>query len=184
MNIRDSASGYSWLSILLHWLTAITVITLYTLGEMAEDAGREERRRLIGLHISIAASMYLVLWARIGWRTAVRRPAPVPQGPVLDWLAHWVPIILLTAIAVMLVSGPLMVWSADRAISIFGLVDLASPLGEMETLHEAMESIHKASAKVVLAAFLLHLGGVLKHLLLDRDDTLKKMLVPGNQRSG
>ncbi len=181
MSLKDSATGYSWLSIVLHWLAAASVITLYVIGDMAGDAGREERRQLIGLHISIGLSVYLILWARIFWRAFNTRPDPVPQTKYLAFLAQWVPVVLLAAIAVMLISGPLAVWSGGRPMSIFGLIELPSPMDEMETLHEFLEEVHEVGANIILAGFILHMAGVLKHLILNRDGTLRRMLVPANR---
>jgi cytochrome b561 len=96
-------------------------------------------------------------------------------------LAHWIPIILLAGLALMLLSGPIMVWSKGYPINIFGLISLPSPLGKMETLHEAMEALHKLGAKLLFFAFILHMLGVLKHLIIDRDNTLKRMLVPSKK---
>jgi cytochrome b561 len=51
----------------------------------------------------------------------------------------------------------------------------------METLHEVMEALHKLGAKLLFFAFILHMLGVLKHLIIDRDNTLKRMLVPSKK---
>ena len=83
----------------------------------------------------------------------------------------------------MLLSGPIMVWSKGYPINIFGLISLPSPLGKMETLHEVMEALHKLGAKLLFFAFILHMLGVLKHLIIDRDNTLKRMLVPSKKFS-
>ena len=180
MPIKDSTRGYSGLSIALHWVAAITVITLYVLAEMAEGAPKEERRELIGLHKSIAMGMYIVLWARIGWRIGNVRPTLPDQQVILMFLSRWIPYLLLAALACLLISGPLMVWSNDRPLSVFDLFSIPSPLGKMEAVHEAMEVFHKFSAQVIYYAFFLHLAGVVKHLVIDRDNILMRMLKPGN----
>jgi cytochrome b561 len=177
--MKDTQYGYSALSIWLHWLAAITMIVLFVLGQAAEDAADAERKTLLGLHISIAMSMYLILVARIGWRLHNGRPTLLSQqSKPLMLLAHWVPVILLAGLALMLVSGPIMVWTKGFPINIFGLISLPSPLGKMDTLHEIFEVVHKIGAKLLFFAFLLHILGVLKHLVVDRDNTLKRMLVP------
>jgi len=40
----DTRSGYGWISIALHWLTAAIVLALWTIGTMAQAAGREQAR--------------------------------------------------------------------------------------------------------------------------------------------
>ncbi|HLS97582.1 MAG: cytochrome b [Porticoccaceae bacterium] len=181
MTLKDTAQGYSWLSILFHWLTAVTVISLWLIAEIAHDAPKEEGYRLMGLHISIAMSLYLVLWARILWRAFNRRPTAAPQHRLLGLLATWVPVVLLAGIALMLVSGPMLVWSSGNPINIFDLVALPSPIGESEDLHEWMEEVHELGANLLYFGVIIHVLGGLKHLVIDRDGTLRRMLVPGNR---
>ena len=180
--MKDTENGYGGVSILLHWLAAITMISLFVLGQAAEDAADSERKTLLGLHISIAISMYLILMGRIGWRLYNCRPRVlIEQSKPLTFLAQWIPIILLAGLALMLLSGPTIVWSKGYSINVFGMIDLPSPLGKMETLHEVMEVLHKVGAKILFFAFVLHMLGVLKHLIIDRDNTLKRILVPSNK---
>ncbi|MGV6806460.1 MAG: cytochrome b [bacterium] len=183
MALRDSENSYGWLTIVLHWVTAATVITLYVLGEMAEDAGKEERMALLGLHISIAMSLYLILWFRIFWRARNIRPLQPDQHRALKFLAQWVPVILLTALALMLISGPLMVWTKGSPIHVFDALEIATPFGEIEWAHELAETIHKASATVIYFCFFLHLAGAIKHLIIDRDDTFSRMIKPRSPQS-
>ena len=79
---------------------------------------------------------------------------------------------LLAAIAVLLVSGPLAVWSGGRAINVFGWFALPSPMGEMPALHKALEVAHGLAAKVMLFSIAAHVLAALKHALVDRDGTL------------
>lgn len=181
MKIKDTAAGYSWLSITLHWFAALAVISLYVLGDLAGDAKGDERRQLLGLHISIALSVYLVLWLRIFWRLLNARPEPVAQGKILAFLARWIPVLLLAGLAIMLISGPLTVWSGGRPLSIFGLIEFASPVGKQEALHEFLEEVHEFGANLIISALVLHVAGALKHWLIDRDRTLQRMLIPGNK---
>ena len=77
--MKDTENGYGGVSILLHWVAAITMIALFVLGQAAEDAADSERKSLLGLHISIAISMYLILVGRIGWRLFNGRPRVLIQ---------------------------------------------------------------------------------------------------------
>jgi cytochrome b561 len=180
--VKDSQHAYSATSILLHWVAAIIVIFLFVIGQMAEDAPKAERQELLGLHISVAVSFYLILIWRIIRRVTNIRPNPPLQAKPLMFLARWVPVMLLIGVSLMMITGPLMVWSKGYPIGVFGVFSLPSPLGEMETLHEAMEVLHKLGAKILFVGFVLHIAGVLKHVIIDRDNSLKKMLVPRNKR--
>lgn len=180
MSLRDTQQGYSWLSIALHWITAIAVITLYLLAELSEDMPKAERREMMTLHVSIAMSLYIILWARIFWRLGNTRPALPRQNILLDQLARWVPMVLLAGIAIMLVSGPFLIWSNGSPIEIFNTISLPSPMEKNHDLHELGEEIHKFGGKVILVGVLLHVLGAIKHLAINRDDVMKKMLKPDN----
>ena len=84
-------------------------------------------------------------------------------------------IALLAAIAVLLVSGPLAVWSGGRAINVFDWFAIPSPIGEMPALHKALEIAHGFAAKAMLFSLAAHVLAALKHALFDRDGTLWRM---------
>ena len=68
MRWRDTRTGYGWLSIALHWLTAIAILTIWFVGSSIQNdlaAGSESSLRL---HTSIAISAYVLLWFRVIWR--------------------------------------------------------------------------------------------------------------------
>lgn len=180
MSIRDSQKGYSWLSIALHWIVAITVIALYLIAELSEDLPKAERKEWMSVHVSIAMSLYIILWGRIFWRMGNARPTLPPQHPLLVQLSRWVPILLLAGIAIMLVSGPLMVWSNGSDINIFNTVTLPTMMEKNHDLHEFFEEVHEFGANVLLGAFALHILGALKHLAVKSDSTLRRMFIPGN----
>jgi cytochrome b561 len=182
MAIKDTSAGYSWLSIALHWIAAITVISLFLLGEIAQDVPKDEGRVLMGYHIALGVSLYLVLLFRVIWRLMNPRPALAPQGKFLDMLAKWVPMVLLAGIVIMLVSGPLAIWSGGHDISVLDLFVIPTPMEKSKWLHEAMEETHEFGANLLFFGVMLHVLGVLKHLIINRDGTLKKMLVPGNRQ--
>ena len=116
--------------------------------------------------------------ACVGALHPVRAQAPLgvrvelPQPPALQKTARVLHIVLLTAIAVLLVSGPLAVWTGGRPINVFGWFALPSPTGEMPGLHRALENVHGLAAKVMFFSLAAHVLAALKHALLDRDGTL------------
>ncbi len=181
MTIKDTANGYSWLTIALHWISAITVIILLGLVIAADGAPEKQESALMGWHISIAVSMYLILWARVLWRLFNRRPTLAPQNPILHQLAFWVPLVLIVAIALQLISGPLLVLSHGYPIQAFGTTIVPAIMEEREGLHEAAETVHAISGQAIFWVAILHVLGAFKHLIFNRDGTFRKILVPGNR---
>ncbi len=181
MSLRDTQHGYSWLSIALHWIAAISVIGLFLLAELSEEFSSATEDTLMMLHVSLGMTLAAVLWLRIFWRMANKRPALAPRNPVVDQLAKWVPRLLLAGIAIMLVSGPLMIWSNGKEITLFNTISLPAIMDKNHGLHEWFEEIHEFGADLLLYGVVLHALGALKHLVVDRDGTFRKILVAGNK---
>src|SRR5579872_934060 len=113
MRVSDTADGYGWISIALHWLAAAVVLTMFVIGTMSQGAAREDYAGLVHLHTTIGLCAYVLLWGRIVWRFMVGHPGPLPkQGVAFFTIGKYFHFVFLVAIAAMLVTGPLMVWAA------------------------------------------------------------------------
>lgn len=179
----NTKSGYGWLSIGLHWLAAIAVILMLTTGfraDMAGDAGdRATRAMVMGWHISSGAAFAIILLARVLASYAQPRPAAPEQAPLLKFLSSATHQLLLLGILMQIVSGPLAVWSGGRAINIFDVISIPSPFAERnESVHELAELLHAIGRWILVGAIGLHVLGALKHVFLDRDGVMKRMLTP------
>lgn len=183
MQWMNTKNGYGWLSISLHWLAAIAVVVMLVTGFQAGFAGdagdRATRSALMGLHISFGASVALVLLARVFASYAQTRPTPPEQAPVLKFLSNATHQVLLLAILIQVISGPLAVWSGGRAINVFDILAIPSPFAERnQGIHEFAELLHAIGRWALVGAITLHVLGALKHALIDRDGVLKRMLAP------
>ncbi len=178
MSMRDNKDGYAWPSVLLHWLGAISVLTLIVLGLLILTAGdRDAKRAAVALHVSVAMSVYAILLARIVWRGLNRDVPPTPdQHAALKLLAVWTPRLLLALIAAQLITGPLSMWTGGRAIEVFNWFAIPSPLAENHDLHELLEEVHEYTAFAIMGLVGLHILGALKHAVIDRDGVLQRML--------
>jgi cytochrome b561 len=179
MPMRDTATGYGWLSIVLHWFTAVAVVVLLFLGDTISTLEGAEREEALLLHTSLAMSCYLFLWARIILRFVFRHPGPLPkQRGVFFVMGKYTHYALLVAIAVMLVSGPLMVWFGGEGIGVWDWFTIPSPFEQSFAARDALHSLHAWSALIILILTLLHIIGVYKHAAFNQDGTFGKMLVP------
>jgi len=173
----DTKSGYGWISIALHWITAVNVVAMLTIGVMSQGATIDVHARLVHLHTSIGLAMYALLWGRIVWRFVVGHPGPLPrQGRFFFAIGKYIHFTLLAAIAVMLVSGPLMAWSAGDSIGVFGLT-LPSPILRMPQTHDLLRRVHGLTASFILAGLILHVLAVFKHTVINRDGTFDKIMI-------
>lgn len=179
----NNSRGYGWLAIALHWLAAIAIILMLITGFRADFAGeagdREARAVLMGWHISLGAAFTFILLARVVSSYAQPRPTPPEQAPALKFLSSATHQLLLIAILVQVISGPLAIWSGGRAINVFDVFSIPSPFAERnEGVHEIAEVMHAIGRWAIVAFLSLHVIGALKHAFIDRDGVLRRMLAP------
>jgi cytochrome b561 len=185
MQTLNDRNAYGWISIALHWLAAIGVLAMlytgFTAG-FAEDAhDRARHMQLMGLHIAIGVSFYIVFVARIAGYYAQPRPVEPKQSKALALLARATHHLLLAFIAVQIVSGPLIIWSHARPINA-GFISIPSPFAtSAHSLGEIAELLHTIGRWALVALIGLHIAGAFKHLLLDRDGLFTRIFAPGSQ---
>lgn len=174
---RDGSDRYGNVSRLNHWLGAALIITLLAIGLSFEDMPRgAEKLFWVKLHIGIGALAFFILAFRVVWRLANRATSSFAQPLAMQRLAQALHLLLLTGIGVLIISGPLGIWSGGHALDVFGWFSIPSPTGRIESLHKGLEIAHKLSAKIVLIAVILHVLAAARHLLFDRDRLLGRMI--------
>jgi cytochrome b561 len=182
MRTRDTPSGYGWISIALHWITAILVLTIWFIGSSIQAEADADYQGMLRLHTSIAVCSYLFLWARIVWRFWQGHPGPLPaQAGFFYTLGKWTHYAMLVAIGIMLLTGPLMVWSLGGGIHVFDWFEIPSPLPPSMGAYDTAHAIHVWSSRVIIVGTILHIGGVYKHAAFNQDGTFGKMLVAARE---
>jgi cytochrome b561 len=182
-NLLDSDSIYGWISILLHWVTAIVIIVLWFVGNGIMNAEPDSVDAQRQLHVSIAASAWLVIMIRLFWRARSGHPRIKGQTLFIHRVAKVTHYAMLIAVALMLVSGPIMIWSGGNSIAIFDWLTIPGPIGESELTWEVSWFIHSNAAFFLALLVVLHIGGALKHLMFHADDTIARMIWPGKGAS-
>ena len=179
--LYDSTEIYGWISILLHWTTTIIVIALWFIGKSILNGPTEDADEIRRLHVSIAASAWLLIFFRVVWRFRSGHPHIRGQSMLIHRIAKFTHYGMLIFLLLMLFSGPFLVWSGGHAIGIFGLLSIPGPTGESEAFRAAAWFLHSNASLLLLLLILLHIGGALKHLMFHTDDTIIRMIWPGRQ---
>jgi cytochrome b561 len=102
----------------------------------------------------------------------------VKQGRLFFSVGKWVHNGMLLALAVMLISGPFLVWTMGEPIRVFDWFSIPSPLVANFELNAMLHGVHRWAAMVLFVAILLHVAGVYKHTAFNQDGTLTKMIIP------
>lgn len=175
--LYDCGLSYGWISIALHWVGAGLASITWILG-FSTSLATTNYLHAVALHTSFAVTAYLALWTRIAWRLVHAHPGPLRQQRGLSFqlgkLLHYG---LLAIMAVMLISGPAMVWFGGEPIHVFHL-QLPSPIKPSPQIRVHLYRLHVLGGMAFFWGVLIHVLAVCKRLIFDRDGTLSKIMTP------
>jgi cytochrome b561 len=176
MPLRDTPSGYGFVSRFIHWAMALAIFAMFGLGLWMVDLDYYSPyyHSAPELHKGVGILLVITLAIRFGWRLANVRPDDDELSPaerVAAHVVHWGFYPLLLALTV---SGYLMSTADGKPIDVFGLFSVPSP-GENKGLEDTAGAVHAWLAYAVIAVAAVHAAGALKHHLVDRNRTLARM---------
>ena len=177
MKPSPSALRHDRPTIALHWLTALLVVTLWSLGQTIDWFAKGDPRVLArSIHIVLGVALAFVLMARIGWRLGGGRHLPAAGAGWLDKVAsltHWLLYILLIGTVAL---GLANTWI--RGDNLFGVFQIPPFDPGNQDLRETVEDWHGLAANTLLALAFFHACAGLFHHLVLKDGVLRRML-PG-----
>ena len=165
----QTESRYSGISTLNHWITALLVIAMLTLGFVGGEAPNEDMEHyILGVHVALGFfTLLFVLW-RVAFRLYEGFPPNLGASPLergLAWLVHR---LILLSLVLLVLTGPLYLFTEGEGMDVFGWFSFYIPLESLAVIHEPVEEIHKLLGVYVLPVLLiLHLLGAVKHYLRD-----------------
>lgn len=174
---------YSTGAIVLHWLIALAIVGNWLLAQYAEQLEEQkleaQHEAAMGSHFALGVAVLLLSVLRIVWRLMHRPPEPNPAHKPwerrLSSVVHKLFYILIIALPL---TGYMMLqtYLGGMDVNMFGLFDFPGiAMAKNEVANEVFHDLHEVFATTMLVLFVLHVGGALKHHLLDRDDTLLRM---------
>ncbi|WNC70393.1 cytochrome b [Thalassotalea nanhaiensis] len=175
---KQAINSYPLLSKLTHWISAITIIGLFALGYWMVDLTYYSSwyKTAPHWHKSIGILLLFATVARLIYKFKQPKVSPVASHSKLvkkaSKLTH---AMLYLMMIVLMISGYLISTADGRAIEVFNWFSVAS-LGELFTNQEDIAGIvHKYLAYSLIALAAVHAGAAIKHHVIDKDDTLKRM---------
>lgn len=170
---------FGLISRLNHWGVAAIFIGMLCFGFYLEfgDLAREVKGPLWGVHKSIGTLFLIFAVWRVGWRIFQGFPKEVAVMPLWQRftakITHW---LLLFAVLLMPLSGVLMNIYGGRSIHVFDWFVIPSQ-GKNEMIAGIAHTVHEVAPYAISAIILLHIAAALKHHFIDKDATLKRMIV-------
>ena len=175
-----SPARYSTGAMFFHWAIAALVALNFALAWAAEGLPPADRGALMGNHFAVGLTVLALTLLRIVWKMIA------PASPLVESLKTWEAALakvthgLLVLITLALpLAGWIMVsaHSGGQPISYFGLFDLPGlPLAKSKPTSELFSELHEVFAFLTLALFALHVAGAVKHMVIDRDGTMRRIV--------
>ncbi len=180
--MKNSPERFGWVTILMHWVVAVAVFGLFGLGLYMVDLTYYDAwyREAPHIHKSIGILLFALMLVRAFWSLLSPPPHSLPSHKRWEKVsAHAAHILMYLLIFTVLVTGYLIPTADGSGIDVFNWFTVPSITGQQKGLEDVAGSIHYwvAWALVVLAA--VHALGAVKHHVIDRDATLKRMLGQG-----
>ncbi|UWQ81157.1 cytochrome b/b6 domain-containing protein [Leisingera sp. S132] len=195
MSRSNTFSTYGSVAKGFHWLTALLIFSAFPLGYFANELAHEiqspgfdgsqtviERATLLfSLHKTVGVAVFFTALLRILWALSQPKPGLLHPDRKAEALAaevvHW----LLYG---SLVAVPLSGWIHHAATN--GFAPIWWPFGQnlpfvpkSDAVAGFFGGLHWLLVWTLAAALGLHIAGALKHHVIDRDATLRRML-PGS----
>ncbi|MFY0596101.1 MAG: cytochrome b/b6 domain-containing protein [Cognatishimia sp.] len=190
MPIANSHAHYGSLAKIFHWMTALLILTAFPLGIIAQklpfdtNAELALKATMFSAHKTVGILAFLTALLRILWAISQKRPGLLNSENKLESTAaetaHW--LLYGSMLAV-----PLTGWIHHASTE--GFAPIWLPIGQnlplvpkSEALAAFTASLHFILIIVLGLTILAHIGGALKHFIIDKDQTLQRML-PGRTPS-
>lgn len=170
---------YTKTAILLHWLTALLIVSGFALGvTMVDIPGiTPTKLKYFSWHKWIGITVLGLACVRVLWR--LTHPAPAYPDTMPAWQQkaagglHHLLYVLIFAVPV---SGYFYSLAAGVPVVYLGIIPLPILIEPNQEWKPILRLVHFTLNMLLLAGVSLHVLAALKHHFIDRDGVLKRML--------
>ena len=177
--MNNTPTHYGYISIFFHWLSAVTIISLFGLGYYMVDLTYYHQwyKTAPELHKSIGILLFIFMVARLIWRSKQLTPEHLPSHSNIERTAGKLTHTLLYSLTfIIMISGYLISTSDDRGIEVFNFFVVPALGSFIENQEDIAGLIHKWLAYTLIVFSLLHALAAFKHHFIDKDKTLNRMI--------
>ncbi len=198
--MTTSTSRYNTMAIILHWLIAIFILVMFATGWFMADIPKEGAKQAsydlfnlgiytwqlaeevtartfyFNLHKSLGITIFALILVRIFWRITHKPPAMLTtykpiERKVATGTHHLLYLLMIAVPVAGLVTGI----TSKYGLKWFGIEFIAGTGNQ--ALHNLSGEAHELLTFVLLALIILHFVGALKHKVIDKDGTMKRMSI-------
>lgn len=175
----STASSYTGIAKLMHWLMGGIWIAVWIVGVLAvyfRDS-LNPSHELTYWHKALASALLFLLLLRVAWRVTHTPPTmPAHMSEFMKKAAHLAHLMLYAlALVALPISG--WIWSsvADKPIMVLGLLQLPPLMSPAPESYDLAKWLHVGFAWTSAALVLGHIAMALKHHWIDKDHVLMSM---------
>ncbi|CAM4396730.1 cytochrome b [Vibrio astriarenae] len=168
---------YNVVSRVLHWVSALVIIGMFAVGLWMVDLSyySEWYRTAPHWHKSVGILIVATTLFRLLWNKVVKTPQ-IDGTPLIRMAAHLGHLALYALILVIGISGYLISTEDGRGIEVFDWFTVPG-LGQLfEGQADLAGEIHFYAAWSLILLAAGHALAAIKHHVVDKDDTLRKMI--------
>ena len=170
---------YSIPAIVLHWLIAIAIIGTFTLGLVMTDIQgiSMAKLRYTSWHKWAGVTVLALAALRLLWRLFNKPPAyPAGMPRWQHGAAHGLHLTLYVLMFAVPLSGYFFSLAAGYPVVYFAKIPLPVLIGPDPVLRDTLRELHYWFNMLLAALVALHVLAAFKHLLIDRDGIMQRML--------
>jgi cytochrome b561 len=178
--MSDSESRYGGVAIFYHWVMALLVVIVGTLGLLHDSWPHATQAKWINLHAVIGLAVWGLLMLRFGWRLSHRPPDLPPDiGEFSRRTSYPVHLLMYLLLFIIPIFGIVTFIWHGRVFD-FGLFRFDPHVKSDRTVFHPTEDIHGYLAYALFALIGLHALAALWHHFVRRDKVLLRMW-PGHR---
>ncbi|HHH55264.1 MAG TPA: hypothetical protein ENK91_16515 [Bacteroidetes bacterium] len=169
---NDLTQKYSKPTIIIHWVSAILILILFPLGKYVEDLQPIDKLTPLKIHAILGIVVLILTLLRTYYFFKNPRPDHIKTGSKFnDKLAVWIHYSFYYLLFIITISGIL-----AMIIIGYGNAIKANDISLIKP-HEnsLLIKTHGLMATIMMILFVLHVIGVVKHLIMTKENTLKRI---------
>lgn len=179
MRWRNTSTQWGWLVVISHWVSFLVVLCLFASGLwMVElDYYHSWYHKAPYLHKSTGFVLFVLVVFRIFLYWFERHPKPLKMRNMFEQrIAPIVHKLLYLIFMAVMISGYMISTAEGRGIEVFDWFEVPALFSGFDKQEDIAGDIHFWLASGFMFLIVFHASAAIKHHLIDKDNTLKRML--------